>query len=103
MPTNESGNVSLDLLRRQLASLTDKQRSGLKGGGGDGTFSDMEARVKRLEEDSKEMRADLKAIRIDLAEIKGKVSAMPSTWQMVGLIVAMAIAIFTVVRVALPI
>lgn len=74
----------------------------LKGGGGDGTSGDMEARVKRLEDDSKEMRADLKAIRIDLAEIKGKVSAMPTTWQMVGLIVAVAIAMFTVIRVALP-
>lgn len=62
----------------------------------------MEARVKRLEDDSKEMRADLKAIRVDLAEIKGRMSAMPTTWQMVGLIVAMAVAIFTVVRVALP-
>ena len=62
----------------------------------------MEARVKRLEDDSKEMRADLKAFRVDLAEIKGRMSAMPTTWQMVGLIVAMAVAIFTVVRVALP-
>jgi hypothetical protein len=74
----------------------------LKSGDGNGTSDDMEARVKRLEDDSKEMRADLKAIRVDLAEIKGRMSAMPTTWQMVGLIVAMAVAIFTVVRVALP-
>lgn len=74
----------------------------LKSGDGSGTSGGMEGRVKRLEEDSREMGADLKAIRIDLAEIKGRVSAMPTTWQMVGLIVAMAVAIFTIVRVALP-
>lgn len=57
----------------------------LHSGGGGGTFDDMEARVKRLEDDAKDYRADLKAIRIDLGKIEGKISNMPSTWQVVGI------------------
>jgi hypothetical protein len=78
-----SNNVTdLSELRAALSLL---KTGGLKGGGGGGTSDDMEARVKRLEDDSKEMRADLKAIRVDLAEIKGKVSNMPATWQMIAI------------------
>lgn len=82
----------------------------LKHGGGDGTSGDMEARVKRLEDDGKELRADLKTIIRDLGDIKaklsgidGRINAMPTTWQMVGFVVALALAIFTIIRVALPI
>lgn len=101
MPENDS-KITLEFLRRQVEQLSARPSVDLKGGGGGGKSDDMEARVKRLEEDSKDMRADLKAIRIDLAEIKGKLSAMPSTWQMVGFVVAIAVAMFTVIRVALP-
>ncbi|PSJ51366.1 hypothetical protein [Kumtagia ephedrae] len=45
----------------------------------------MEARVERLEADMKEVRTDLKAIRIDLAEMKDKLTGLPSTWQMIGI------------------
>ena len=75
----------------------------LKGNGGDGTFDGMEARVKRLEDDGKELRQDLKTIMRDLSEIKGRVNAMPTTWQMVSFVVALALAIFTIVRIALPV
>lgn len=75
----------------------------LKSGSGGGTSDGMEARVKRLEDDGKELRSDLKTIMRDLSEIKGRVNAMPTTWQMIGLIVAMAIAIFTVIRITLPV
>lgn len=103
MPKIEDDNVSVEFLRRQLQSLKGLPDHGLKDGDGGGTSDGMEARVKRLEDDGKELRSDLKTIMRDLSEIKGRVNAMPTTWQMIGLIVAMAIAIFTVIRVALPI
>lgn len=71
---------------------------------------ELEARVKRLEEDGKELRQDLKAIMRDLGDIKsklsgidGRVNAMPTTWQMVGFVTALALAIFTIIRVTLPV
>lgn len=48
----------------------------MKGGGGDGTFDDMEARVKALEDDMKEIKSDLKKLLIDTAEVKGRLSAV---------------------------
>lgn len=100
---NEETNVSVELLRQQLARANASNAGNLKHGGGGGIFDGMEARIKRLEDDAKDFRSDLKAIRIDLAEIKGRLSAMPSTWQMVGLIVAIAVGMFAVVRIAIPI
>lgn len=49
----------------------------LKSGGGGGTFDGMEARVKHLEDDMKEVKADLKALMKDVAEIKGKIGMLP--------------------------
>ena len=84
----------------------------MESGGGDGTPDGMEARVKTLEDDMKEIRSDLKALRLDTAEIKGKLSGMPSaealgqlrgrveslptTARLAGLL-AIAVAIFTLV------
>ena len=70
----------------------------LKGGDGGGTSDGMEARVKRLEDDGKELRQDLKTIMRDLSEIKGRVNAMPTTWQMVSFVVALCLAFFTYMR-----
>lgn len=60
------------------------ERSGEPPRGGD-----METRVAQLENDFRDFRTDLKAIRLDLSEIKGKISNMPSTWQMIGICGAM--------------
>jgi hypothetical protein len=49
----------------------------------------METRVKRLEDDLKDIKGDLKTLLRDSAEMKGKLSAMPSTWQIVGIVGAM--------------
>ena len=56
-------------------------------GGDDGPPGgpELEARVKRLEDDMKEIKGDLKSLLKDSAEIKGKISNMPSTWQMIGI------------------
>lgn len=53
---------------------------------------DMEARVKRLEEDFRELRSDVKATRLDIAEIKGRIAAMPTTIQLAGFVVAIYVA-----------
>jgi hypothetical protein len=70
----------------------------LQEGGGGGTFDDMEARVARLEKDMGEVRSDLKAVRVDIAEIKGKLSNMPTTFQLIGLVLAIMAATFAIVR-----
>lgn len=72
----------------EITYLRDKS-DGLKSGSGDGTFDDMEARVKRLEDDMKEIKADLKTLLRDSSEVKGKLSGMPSTWQIVGVVGSM--------------
>lgn len=91
--------VSIDTYRRAKEG---KVPAPLNGDGGGGTYDDMEARVKRLEDDGKELRHDLKTIMRDISEIKGRVNAMPTTWQMVGFVIAIALGMFTVIRVALP-
>lgn len=68
----------------------------LKSGGGNGTSDGMEARVKALEKqfgriDTKldGVSKDLGEIKVGLAEVKGKLSGMPSTWQMIGIFAAL--------------
>lgn len=79
------------------------------GGGGSGGDADMSARVERLEADVKEIKADVKgmakdqqALRADIAEIKGRLSQMPTTFQMVTWLVGVAMGlvalVFTVAR-----
>ncbi|WP_412033042.1 hypothetical protein ACLIR7_03665 [Nitratireductor aquimarinus] len=83
--TDESRNVSVAFLRNKLA---DEKRKNLKSGGGDGTFDGMDARIKRLEDDFREIKGDLKTLVKDVAEIKGKVSALPTTLQLIGFVLA---------------
>lgn len=64
-------------------------RSPLPGGGDGGNDGGMEARVKRLEDDLKEIKGDLKTLLRDAAEMKGRLSGMPSTCQIVGIVGAM--------------
>lgn len=70
-------------------SLAKKRGESLYSGDGGGTYNSMEARVTALEADVREVKSDLKAIRVDLSEIKGKISNMPSTWQMIGVFAAL--------------
>ncbi|WP_108397586.1 hypothetical protein [Devosia submarina] len=89
---------SLAAERARRDALRAAKQEPLKSSGGGGTSDGMEARIKRLEEDGKELRQDLKTIMRDLSEIKGRVNAMPTTWQMVGFIVALCVAFFTYIR-----
>lgn len=52
--------------------------TGLKSGGGGGTFDGMEARVKRLEDDMKEVKGDLKSLLVNSAEIKALLQSIAS-------------------------
>lgn len=60
----------------QLASQR-SARSTLKNGNNGGTFDGMEARVKHLEDDMKEVKSDLKTLIKDVSEIKGKIGMLP--------------------------
>jgi hypothetical protein len=53
-----------------------------------------EARLAALEAAVTEIRADLKAIRLDLAELKGKLSNVPTTFQLVFMQGTIIIAVF---------
>jgi len=77
-------NISIAFLQRELERVRAQSREDLKHGGGGGTFDGMEARVKSLEEGVKDIKGDLKLLLRDVAEIKGKISNLPSTWQMIG-------------------
>jgi hypothetical protein len=80
----------------------------LSGGDGGSTLDPMEARVARLEDDMREIKADLKAIRADLAdlkplrlevaEIKGRVSQLPSTKEMIALVVGVMGMVAVILR-----
>jgi len=72
----------------QLKQASERAETGLAGGdGGDRTGGmDITRRVEKLEE-------AVFAIRIDLAEIKGKLSHMPTTWSLVIIVIGV---VFTV-------
>ena len=78
-------------LRSQINKL-ETEVSRLKSGDGGGTSGGMDARVAALESDMKDIKADLKALVRDTAEIKGKLSQMPSTLQLIGFVVAVFVA-----------
>ena len=80
-------------------------RPGLKSGAGGGTFDGMEPRVKVLEyrADQSEKRMERIDNKLDralegIARIEGRINAMPTTWQLVGLILAVLGASFAIIR-----
>ncbi len=48
----------------------------------------MEMRLSRLEDEFRTLRVDLGAMRGDTAYIRGRLEALPTTWQMIGTILA---------------
>ncbi|MFG1376980.1 hypothetical protein [Xanthobacter autotrophicus] len=62
----------------------------------------MEARVARLEDDMKEIRSDLKALRIDVAEMKGRVASLPTTWQLITLVFGILGGAFLILKFGVP-
>lgn len=56
---------------------------------GGGTSGGMEARIKRLEDDYKEVRGDLKTLLVDVAVLKERVTHLPTKGWAVGAIATM--------------
>lgn len=79
---------------RDIRLAVDNSRAPrLPTGGGDGHDGGMlENRVAALEVDTKEIKAELKVIGRDVAELKGKVSQLPSLLQIAGLILPTVVA-----------
>ncbi|MBA4785177.1 MAG: hypothetical protein H2046_05345 [Rhizobiales bacterium] len=68
--------------------------SGLKSGGGGGTFDDMEARVTNLESQFDKLNDKVDQLRIDTAVLKEKVGNLPSKGFIVTATVS-ALALFS--------
>ncbi len=88
---------------RKLVPLDNPQSdSPLQSGDGGGTSDDMEARVTSLERRFDRFEAKLDTLIRDVSEVRGRVSAMPSTWQLVGIVLAVLGAAFVIIRLGLP-
>jgi hypothetical protein len=76
------------------------------GGGGYPQGSSLEARVTAVEVRLTRIETAVDGIRLDLAEIKGKLSNLPTTFQLLymqaGLILAIFAAAFGLLRLAAP-
>lgn len=77
----------------------------LQSGGGGGRFDDMEARVKRLEDDYADLKGDVKGLRADvgdlkvgLAKLQGEISRLPGYPGMFAIVAAMAGLVALIVR-----
>lgn len=77
----------------------------LKSGDGGGTFDDMDARIKVLEYRAEQadkvfarIDSKLDGLVKDLSEVKGRINAMPTTWQLLGMILAIMGASFAIIR-----
>ena len=72
------------------------------GGDNGGMPPDLDARVKALEARTSEIGVDVRAVIKDVAEIKGKISQMPTTFQMqvwfVGVSLGLVALVFAVAR-----
>jgi hypothetical protein len=79
---------------RRSFRVVSSRREPILGAGGDGPYNpDMEVRLTRLEGDCQAMRADLSATRADTAYIRGRVESLPTTWQMIGTVMAGNVAL----------
>jgi hypothetical protein len=88
--------VDVSFLERRLSQL--EKASGLKSGGGGDRFDPMEPRVKALEAGMARIEPKIDGLVKDVAEIKGRISAMPTTWQLLGMILAIMGASFAIIR-----
>ena len=88
--------------RRTRIATSRLLRGDRDGGDGGGMPPDLDARVKVLEARTSEISVDVRAVIKDVAEIKGKISQMPTTFQMqawfVGVSLGLVALVFAVAR-----
>jgi hypothetical protein len=88
--------------RRVRATTPRLLRGGRDGGDNGGMPPDLDARVKALEARTSEIGADVRTLIKDVAEIRGKISQMPATFQMqawfVGVSMGLVALVFAVAR-----
>jgi hypothetical protein len=61
----------------------------------------LELRVSRLEAALDSIRADLSATRADASYIRGRLESLPSTWQMIGTMIAGNVTLVALIFVVL--
>jgi hypothetical protein len=65
-------------------------------------MSDLERRVGSLEAKADQILVDLAGVRVELAELRGKVSQLPTVWMLVfanfGLAVTVSALVFAIAR-----
>lgn len=76
---------------RSVQQLNFGSGGGTSGGMDDDRIAALEKRFDRLE-------PKIDALVKDVAEVKGRISAMPSTWQLLGMILAIMGATFAAIR-----
>jgi hypothetical protein len=69
----------------------------LKGGDGDGTSGDMEARLTRLEKSFDTLTKDVSDMRVDVATLKENVRHLPTKPWMFSTLVAMLAALSVII------
>ncbi len=74
--------------RGHLRLIAGRREPVLAPGGGGPHDPDMEGRLTRLEADFHAMRSDLSATRATCEYIRGRLESLPTTWQMVGTVLA---------------
>ena len=103
----EGSNVDTRLLDSRIKAEFDRRLSGSGGGGGGG----LDSRIGKLEEGFNDLKIGLARIEAklehlakatDLAELKGRVSQLPTIWQLFGIIVAVFGFAFALIRLGLP-
>jgi hypothetical protein len=94
----EPGNVIVHWEKGRVRSAS-RPESGTEiahgGGGPHNPDMELERRVSKLED-------AVTAIRLDIAEMKGKISNLPTTWQLIGvnfgLVIGVAALVFAIAR-----
>ena len=88
--------------RRARTTTPRLLRGGRDGGDNGGMPPDLNARVKALEARTSEIGIDVRTLIKDVAEIRGRISQMPTTFQMqawfVGVSMGLVALVFAVAR-----
>ena len=102
----ETANI-VQLFERAVAM--EKRGDGGDNGDMDARIAKLEGKVDRLGEDTAAIKAVLGKLTDkidglikDVAEAKGRLNAMPSSWQLIGLIIAVFGLAFALIKVTAP-